>query len=129
MKALITLLLPLTFFAQTKQEVYREILKQGIDHPKIVLAQCFYETKHLKSNIFKNNNNAFGMKFPYQRETTATGKDSNNFSIYDSWQSSITDYKIWQDKYFIGGSYYQFIIDCGYCPSEDYVTTIKQIRI
>ena len=116
-------------YGQSKEEVYKELMKQEVQHPEIVMAQILYETRHLKSNICKVNHNLFGMKLPHQRQTTAIGEDSNTFAIYRNWKESIADYLIWQTKYYKGGDYYQFIKDSGYCPSEDYVPTLKRIKI
>ena len=78
--------------AQTKADVRREIIRQGIQEPQIVLAQCYYETGHLKSSLFKNNKNLFGMKLPKKRETLANG-ELNGFACFSTWQESIADYK------------------------------------
>ena len=116
-------------FSQTKDSVYNYLIEIGVKHPKIVLKQCLYESAHLKSNICKSNNNLFGMKFPRQRKTTAT-KVKNKHAYYNNWKDSVKDYKIWQNKYYKGGCYYDFILTSGYCPHNDnYIKTLKQIRL
>lgn len=122
------LLIPMFLFSQTKSEVEDEIIRQGIKCPKIVLAQCYYETAHLSSNIFKYNHNLFGMKEAHQRKTTAIGTKRNH-AYYRTWQDSIRDYKIWQDKYYKGGDYYTFLSGSGYATSEKYIKTLKNIKV
>lgn len=75
----------------------REVLKQGIEHPEVAVAQALIESGHFKSDLFKINNNAFGMKFPRQRETTAIRQNKGQ-SYYKDWIDSAKDYKLWQDK-------------------------------
>ena len=117
-------------YSQTKQEVKEFINDLGIEKPLIVTAQCYYESGHLKSNVYKKNNNLFGMKFAHNRLTLAIGKDENNHAIYRNWKESVIDYMIWQNKYYKGGDYYEFIKQSGYCPyNENYIETLKNIKV
>ena len=36
---------------------------QGIEFPEVVTAQCFLETSYLTSDIYRNGNNLFGIKY------------------------------------------------------------------
>ena len=123
------LLISNTLLAQTQEEIYKELIRQEVKCPDIVMAQILYETGHLESNRFQVQHNLFGMKLARQRQTTAIGKDKDNFAIYRNWKQSIADYLIWQTKYYKGGNYYEFIKNSGYCPSIDYVPTLKRIKI
>lgn len=69
-----------------------------IDHPEIVFIQAQIESGHFNSKIFKEGNNLFGMKLPERRPTVAIGKHRGH-AKYNSWQASVIDYKIMQDKY------------------------------
>ena len=80
----------------SKDNLQKEIVKQGIKYPDIVMAQAKIESGHFTSAIFKENNNLFGMKLPAQRKTTAIGKNRGH-AKYETWQDSVKDYKIWQD--------------------------------
>ena len=80
----------------SKENLEKEINKQGIKYPDIVMAQAKIESGHFTSAIFKENNNLFGMKLPAQRKTTAIGKNRGH-AKYETWQDSVEDYKIWQD--------------------------------
>ena len=85
---------PLSF---TPENLKSEIQKQGIVHPDVALAQATWESGHFGSNIFKENNNLFGMKLAHQRKTTAIGKNRGH-AKYNTWQDSVMDYKLWQDS-------------------------------
>ena len=80
----------------TFENLKAEINKLGIVYPDIALAQAKWESTHFTSDIFKENNNLFGMKLPAQRKTTAIGKNRGH-AKYETWQDSVEDYKIWQD--------------------------------
>lgn len=75
----------------------KEVLKQGIEHPEVAVAQAMIESGHFKSPLFKENNNVFGMKFPRQRQTTAVRQNKGQ-SYYKNWIDSVKDYKLWQSK-------------------------------
>lgn len=45
----------------------------NVEHPHIVFAQMRLESGNFKSDLAKNNDNFFGMKYPRQRATVARG--------------------------------------------------------
>jgi len=106
-----------------------EIIKQGIKYPNIVLAQATWESGHFKSDVFKENNNLFGMKQPKQRKTVATGTNREH-ATYNNWVDSVKDYKLMQDE--LGYSslnvdgYYKKL-DTDYCPGCNYSKNIKSM--
>ena len=55
-----------------------------------------FETGNFTSDIFKNNNNLFGMRLPRVRETTATDS-RNNFAVYPDRMHSIWDIVLYLD--------------------------------
>jgi len=126
--ALIVILAYATGYAQTREEVLTEIVDQGIEHPEIVMAQCRLETGNLTSRIYMQNNNLFGMKEAKQRETTAEGT-KNNHAYYSHWKESIADYKLWQDRYYKEGDYYEFLEGMGYATSPTYIKKLKEFNI
>ena len=85
---------PLPF---TPENLQKEIQKQGIVYPDVVMAQAKWESAHFKSNVFKENNNMFGMKLAHQRDTTAIGENRNH-AKYKNWQDAVKDYKLWQSS-------------------------------
>ena len=73
----------------------------NVEHPHIVFAQMRLESGNFKSDLAKNNNNFFGMKYPRQRATIAQGND-RGYAYYRSWSYSVLDYAIWQRRYASG---------------------------
>ena len=122
---------PLPF---TPENLKAEINKLGIVYPDIALAQAKWESTHFTSDIFKENNNLFGMKLAYQRDTTAIGKHRGH-AKYNNWQDSVKDYKLWQssngsdklprDKYFDKLS--QIYCPPPDCPKGQYGKNIKSM--
>lgn len=79
------------------KENFAKYVKQiGIKHPDVAIAQAMIESGHFNSNLFKKNNNIFGMKFPRQRTTTAIGERSGQ-AFYKNWLDATKDYKLWQE--------------------------------
>lgn len=100
------------------QNLYREILKDSIKFPEIVLKQAILETGWLKSNYCINRHNLFGFR------------SAKGYLYYDSWQASVLAYKKWQDKHYKGGDYYQFLINIHYAANGiEYVNYLKKIKI
>ena len=52
------------------------------------------ESGNFKSRIFREQNNAFGMRLPRRRQTTAIGKN-RGYAIYKDWYDSVYDYWLW----------------------------------
>jgi len=94
----------------------------GIQHADIVYKQALLETGHFRSRIFTEQNNLFGMKLARNRPTTAIGSSKNGSAIYVSWEHSVIDYMLWQDRQYKGGDYYRFLKRV---YAEDTVYTIK----
>ena len=113
----------------SEQNVYRQLIKLGIAYPDVVLAQAKIETGNFTSKIFRENNNMFGMKLPYRRQTTAVG-ESRNHAKYTSWIQSIRDYKLWQDRMIHKAptkSAYLAYLKRNYAQDKNYINKIKKI--
>ena len=67
----------------TLENLYKRILKSGIEFPDIVFAQAILESGYFKSKISKSNSNIFGMKMSKKRPTTAKG-EKRGFSFYSA---------------------------------------------
>lgn len=59
-----------------------------------IAALSSLETGSWTSNIYRENNNLFGMRCPQIRETTAVGC-KNGFAVYESTSDSIEDFLKW----------------------------------
>jgi len=82
-----------------KELLVSYILKQDIKHPEIAYSIAMGESG-ICSNLFKSNNNLFGMKHPGVRPTKSLGR-KNGFASFKSWQQSVQDYKLYLE--FVGG--------------------------
>jgi hypothetical protein len=108
--------------------IWETIQQTKIEHPHIVYAQYKLETGNGTSNLYLEHNNLFGMNYPRQRPTTATGSH-NGFAVYDCWKHSIYDYAIWQSAFARGLSEKEYLAYLGRVYAEDkfYIRKIKQI--
>lgn len=100
----------------TIQNVYTELLNQGIEKPEIVIRQVIAETKWLKCrNCSMKFNNLFGF-------LTKKG-----YIEFKNWKDSVRYYKKWQDQLYKGGDYYAFLSRVGYATAPNYIQLLKQI--
>ena len=113
----------------SEENLERRIKEMGIAYPDVVLAQAKIETGYFTSEIFRENNNMFGMKVAKQRETTAIGENRNH-AQYTSWIQSLIDYKLWQDKMIHKARTkhaYLNYLKRNYAEDKDYITKIKKL--
>ena len=103
----------------------------GVKNPDIVYKQAVLETKHFTSNIFKENNNLFGMKHPNVRSTTSLGKNRGH-AKYANWLDSVIDMTHFQNYYSHrikkSSDYYKFL-DGVYAIDGSYTKKLKSISI
>jgi len=98
-------------------------------YPHIVLAQTIQETGNYKSQIFKENNNLFGMKEAVIRTNLAKGTKRGH-AYYGSWQESVTDYALYYATYLSDirteGEYFEYLRQ-NYAEDPTYVERLKTI--
>ena len=116
-----------------KQEINAEIVLTlldtlNVEHPHIVFAQMRLESGNFKSDLAKNNDNFFGMKYPRQRATVAQGVD-RGYAYYRSWSYSVLDYAIWQRRYASGLTEEEYLemLSEKYAEDKAYVSKVKSI--
>lgn len=100
--------------AQTIHEVREEIMRQGLPHGDIVLAQARLETGNFTSQRCKRDHNIFGIKH---------GK---KYAVYRNWRESVTDYKRRISSRYTGGDYYAFLRRIKYAADARYINKLKQ---
>lgn len=61
---------------------------------RFIVAQAAHETAGFTSDIYKENNNCFGMKLARVRKTTATGENKGH-AVYRNIEDCIEDFKIY----------------------------------
>lgn len=101
--------------ALNKEMVYKELIKQNVSHPEIVLRQSLLETGNYKSKLCKNHNNLFGIK---------KGKKYKKYSHYSE---CIADYKRLISSRYKGGCYYTFLSRIKYASDVNYINKLKRI--
>lgn len=114
------------------QNLYLKILECNIKFPDIVFAQAVLETGHFRSKLFQNANNLFGMKLPKKRETVAVGKTSSGYATFESWESSVYDYSLWQNNILakkgdLSRKQYLTMLDKMYSKSKGYSKKVTKI--
>lgn len=105
------------------------LIEFNIKNPDIVYRQAYLETGGFTSNIFLENNNLFGMKLPYIRNTTAIGSQFGH-AEYDNWIDSVEDMFLYQD-YFSADiedsyNYYDFL-EGRYAEDVNYCDKLKDL--
>lgn len=117
-----------------QQEFSEELLilkikELNLPYPHITLAQAKLETGNYSSNIFKENNNLFGMKEARVRINLAKGTQFGH-AYYDHWEESILDYAFWYSSYArkckSEKELYQ-LLDSQYAEANNYVKSLKRI--
>lgn len=98
--------------------LYAELKRQGVRHPKIVLAQAILESAWFKSDLTKSHNNIFGIRTrrgPYQR--------------FEHWTESVTAYRNLVQYRFRDGkeSYPKFLARIGYASDPAYINKVMEI--
>jgi hypothetical protein len=112
--------------------LYLKILHSGVKFPDVVFAQALIESAHFNSEVFKCENNLFGMKQPYVRETTSLSEGKTGYASYFDWTHSVEDYVFWQRfalsrRDGITKSEYLNLLGRIYAEDPKYVKKIKQV--
>lgn len=103
-------------YASLKDSIlFQELVKQGIKHPEIVLAQAKLETGFYTSNLCKKHNNLFGLRH------------KRGYYKFNTWQESVTAYKEYVQYKYTHGDYFQFLRKIGYASDPYYVQRVKSL--
>ena len=109
----------------TIPNLYLEIIRNGIQHPKIVLAQAILETGWFRSPLCRNRHNLFGLTNP------KTGK----YYEFNHWTESVRAYytKV-QYRYCQKNQtstsdvdYLKWLQQTGYAEAPMYIQSVKEI--
>lgn len=115
----------------TEKSLINYMEELNIAFPNIVLAQAKLETGNFTSQVFKNNNNLFGMKRAYKRPSTVK-HISRGHGRYMHWKESVLDYALRQAYYRAHSmksdeEYYQHLLDSGYASDPNYIQKLRSI--
>lgn len=120
MKKLITglCLIPLLSVGQTTNEVLKELKKQDVKFPEIVLAQSLLETGWYQcTSCSRDVNNLFGLYNSREKE----------YFKYVNWKESIGGYKRGIQYRYKSGDYYKFLDEIGYASDPQYTTKLRKL--
>lgn len=99
----------------TEKNLKKELKKQGIKHPQIVLAQAKLESNLGKSKVAKSTNNLFGLR------------KGNRYRKFGHWTQSVTAYKNLVQSKYTGGNYYAFLDKIGYASDPNYTDKLRDL--
>lgn len=104
-------------FILSDENLYNELVAQGVDFPEIVQAQAILETGHFKSYACLQQNNLFGLR-----------KRDGTYMSFDHWTDAVAAYKKFIQKYNPPpNDYYKYLQDLGYAEDPNYIAKLKQI--
>ena len=112
---MLVIMFSLSLSAQTDQQVYDELVKCNVKHPKIVLAQAKLETGDYTSNLSRKHGNLFGLK------------GRKGYAKFNNWKESVVAYRDWVQYKYKGGDYYAFLKKIGYASDPRYIEKVKQM--
>ena len=98
----------------TIPNLYKEIIRNGILYPKIVLAQAILETGWFRSSVCMNKHNLFGLTNP------RTGK----YYEFNHWTESVRAYYTKVQYKYKGGNYLLWLEEIGYAENPMYKEAI-----
>lgn len=101
----------------TIPNLYKEIIRNGILYPKIVLAQAILETGWFRSSVCRNKHNLFGLTNP------RTGK----YYEFNHWTESVRAYYTKVQYKYKGGNYLLWLDEIGYAEDPNYLVEIISI--
>jgi len=113
----------------TKEKFKATLLELNLKYPHIVYAQAVLESGSFTSKLFKENNNAFGMKVATQRPTTNKGAE-NGYAYYNNYFDCIVDYAFYQSKFLskiTSESEYFNYLKQNYAEDPTYIDKLKEI--
>lgn len=98
----------------TIPNLYKEIIRNGILYPKIVLAQAILETGWFRSSVCRNKHNLFGLTNPH------TGK----YYKFNHWTESVRAYYTKVQYKYKGGNYLLWLEEIRYAENPMYKKAI-----
>ena len=103
--------------ALTIPNLYKEIIRNGILYPTIVLAQAILETGWFRSSVCRNKHNLFGLTNP------RTGK----YYEFNHWTESVRAYYTKVQYKYKGGNYLLWLDEIGYAEDPKYIIQLNKV--
>ena len=85
---------------------FKDALKESglpTKHIDEIFRHAQRESGNFKSKIFRDQNNAFGMRLAKRRKTLAESR-KRGYAVYSNWYDSVYDYWLWYEKRPIGAN-------------------------
>lgn len=101
----------------TIPNLYQEIIRNGIQYPKVVLAQAILETGWFTSPLCRNRHNLFGLTNPKTRK----------YYEFNHWTESVRAYYTKVQYKYKGGNYLLWLREIGYAEDPRYVISVIRI--
>lgn len=101
----------------TVANLYKEIVRNGILYPEIVLAQAILETGWFRSSLCRDRNNLFGLTNP------VTGR----YFEFAHWTESVRAYYTKVQYKYKGGNYLLWLREIGYAEDPNYVRSVIKV--
>ena len=101
----------------TIPNLYAEIKRHNIQHPKVVLAQAILETGWFTSSLCRNRHNLFGLTNPRTKE----------YYEFDHWTESVRAYYTKVQYRYKGGNYLVWLRDIGYAEDPNYIRSVIKV--
>ena len=101
----------------TIHNLYKEIIRHGIRHPKIVLAQAILETGWFRSKACRKRNNLFGLTNP------RTGQ----YYEFGHWTESVRAYYTKVQYRYREGDYLLWLRNIGYAEDPNYIRSVISV--
>lgn len=105
-------------FLLSEENLYNELIAQGVDFPEIVTAQALLETGHFKSYACLQQNNLFGLR-----------DNKGKYMSFPHWTDAVAAYKKYIQRYNhpVPEDYYAYLQELGYAEDPQYIDKLKQI--
>lgn len=99
----------------TEENLRKELKRNNIRHPEIVIAQAKLESNLGKSSVYKRTNNLFGLK------------KGDRYRKFSHWSQSVLAYKNLVQSKYDGGNYYKFLDNLPYASDDNYTDKLKTL--
>lgn len=105
-------------FLLSEENLYNELVAQGVDFPEIVTAQAILETGHFKSYACLQQNNLFGLR-----------DNKGKYMSFPHWTDAVAAYKKYIQRYNhpVPEDYYAYLQELDYAEDPQYIDKLKQI--
>lgn len=113
----------------TEEKFIAYLKELNVKFPEIVYAQAKLESGNFQSELFKANNNMFGMKEAASRASTNHGSNMN-YALYNHWREAVIDYALYQASYLSNlrskEQYYAYLSQ-HYAQDSSYTVKVRKI--